>query len=251
LVSVEQAIIPPDPSVDRLPIRPYFVYSKGGKQKTIDIIDEIFYFGRSSSPGPFTNKNGERFLSIKDRHVSRQHAKLVYKNNQCTLIDLGSSIEINGRRIETKVLDPGDRIKLGQSMIHYEEIGKIGGHIDTLKEGWLQKKSPSLTGKYQNRYWMLKPGRFYYLITPQDERVKGIVDLDEIEIKEEGDIRFSIITRDRKFHVKAASPQERDEWLIEINKTRQLIGEQHTPNYYSDEDTRKNETFKEQQEVVI
>jgi len=268
LITVEETIMPTEQPVDRTHIIPYLVYSKQGKQKTFDIIEELLFIGRTSSAGPFTNKNGEKVLSIKDNRISRQHAKIIYKNNQCTLIDLGPKTEINSQRFESKVLTPGDRIRLGRSAVHCEEVGKVGGDGETLKEGWLMKKSPSLTGKYQNRYCILKAHRFYYLVNPQDDRVKGIVDLSGIEVKEEGETGFSIITRERKFHVKAANTQERDQWVHQIDETRKihykkekntvtndnpLDRDQDTSNDHSDHEGKfpEDEKEKDAQEVLL
>jgi pSer/pThr/pTyr-binding forkhead associated (FHA) protein len=69
-------------------------------------------------------------FSYEDRganSVSRRHVKIVGVNGHHTLEDLGSSqgVFINGKRVESglrRLLESGDRIKLGQTPLLYEAI---------------------------------------------------------------------------------------------------------------------------------
>jgi hypothetical protein len=59
---------------------------------------------------------------VQDPNVSRRHAELRKDENGWTVIDLGSTngIKVNGRRMESAVLRPGDQITLGVTDLTFE-----------------------------------------------------------------------------------------------------------------------------------
>jgi hypothetical protein len=54
-------------------------------------------------------------LTLDDRSVSRQHAKIAHDGGGWTITDLGSTngVKVNGERVKTASLQSGDRIELG------------------------------------------------------------------------------------------------------------------------------------------
>lgn len=63
----------------------------------------------------FIGRGLDNGIVIEDPHVSRQHARISYDGRSCKLTDLESSngTFVNGRRIRTASLKPGDRVAFG------------------------------------------------------------------------------------------------------------------------------------------
>lgn len=61
-------------------------------------------------------------IILSDSRVSRSHARLDFRPQGCTLVDLGSSngTRVNGNSVEKAELKPGDLITLGNSQLRYE-----------------------------------------------------------------------------------------------------------------------------------
>ncbi|MBE3585116.1 FhaA domain-containing protein [Desulfofundulus thermocisternus] len=59
---------------------------------------------------------------LTDNSVSRRHAQLEYRGGEFVIRDLGSTngVYINGVRVHTKVLVPGDTIKMGTTLCVFE-----------------------------------------------------------------------------------------------------------------------------------
>ncbi|AEG14900.1 FHA domain containing protein [Desulfofundulus kuznetsovii DSM 6115] len=57
-----------------------------------------------------------------DSSVSRRHAQLEYRGGEYVITDLGSTngVYVNGVRVNTKVLAPGDAIKMGATLCIFE-----------------------------------------------------------------------------------------------------------------------------------
>ncbi|MBE3588963.1 MAG: DUF3662 and FHA domain-containing protein [Thermoanaerobacteraceae bacterium] len=61
-------------------------------------------------------------LVINDASVSRRHAQIEYRGGEYIITDLGSTngVYVNGVRVGTKVLEPGDTIKMGTTLCVFE-----------------------------------------------------------------------------------------------------------------------------------
>ena len=66
-------------------------------------------------------RNPGNHVRVNNPSISRQHARVIYENGQCTLVDLDSSngSYINGNRIRSQVLVDGDRIRVGEFPVQY------------------------------------------------------------------------------------------------------------------------------------
>jgi hypothetical protein len=68
-------------------------------------------------------RGDECTLQVRDRAVSRKHAKLVQRDGRVWLEDLrgANGTYVNGRRVQLRVaLQPGDVIELGQTLLRYD-----------------------------------------------------------------------------------------------------------------------------------
>lgn len=65
---------------------------------------------------------------LNDGRVSRSHARIACTPGGCTLTDLGSSngTRVNGLRIESAKLNPGDMIGLGSAQLRFELSAPVG-----------------------------------------------------------------------------------------------------------------------------
>ena len=61
---------------------------------------------------------------LADAKVSRRHARFECAPDKVVLIDLGSAngTVINGERIRQKVLDPGDYMRIGFTVLSFEQV---------------------------------------------------------------------------------------------------------------------------------
>ncbi len=55
-------------------------------------------------------------IVLHNRGVSPFHARITVKGRKCVITDLGShqGVKVNGERIDTEVLNPGDEIQIGR-----------------------------------------------------------------------------------------------------------------------------------------
>ncbi len=94
---------------------PKLVYTdpESEQEVTIELNDQLPEITIGRNPG-----NGVR---VNNPSISRQHARVIYENGQCTLLDLDSSngSYINGNRIRSQVLVDGDRIRVGEFPVDY------------------------------------------------------------------------------------------------------------------------------------
>jgi pSer/pThr/pTyr-binding forkhead associated (FHA) protein len=82
------------------------------KTKSFPLAAAKMTFGR--------NPASEVFLE--DLSVSREHAMIKLAGDRLEVVDLGSrnGIEVNGRRVMTKMLNVGDKIKIGKNVFLIE-----------------------------------------------------------------------------------------------------------------------------------
>jgi serine phosphatase RsbU (regulator of sigma subunit) len=103
---------------------------------TLVVVDAA---GRRTVPvpsGPFTiGRSSETQLQLNDAHVSRKHAELVQEGEVWRVRDLGSrgGTFVNDSRVETAALQPGDRIRIGDTELRIEtgeSSALTSGHFD-------------------------------------------------------------------------------------------------------------------------
>jgi adenylate cyclase len=89
------------------------IVKSGGATREIQLAKETFSIGRTP----------ENDLEVKDSLISRKHSSIVRKGDRYVIYDLGSSngTFVNREKIEMKVLDPGDVIKIGETEITYSD----------------------------------------------------------------------------------------------------------------------------------
>lgn len=62
-------------------------------------------------------------IILKDSKVSRQHAEIKLRGNECILIDLNSSngTLVNGQKIHEHILSPNDEVQIGDYLLQYQQ----------------------------------------------------------------------------------------------------------------------------------
>lgn len=89
-------------------------------------------------------KAPDNSITLPDPRVSRQHCQISSTEKGWLIEDLNSTngLLVNGQKIETKILDPGDRIEIGGFEMEFEapqEAGarpaRIDEHLEALQSG--------------------------------------------------------------------------------------------------------------------
>jgi len=64
----------------------------------------------------------DHIIVLKDSSVSRRHAQVEYSGGKVSINDLGSTngVYVNSRRTVRKILEPGDIISLGRTVLIFE-----------------------------------------------------------------------------------------------------------------------------------
>ncbi len=118
------------------------IVRSGGATREIALVKESFAIGRTP----------ENDLEVKDSLISRKHSSIVKKGDRYVIYDLGSSngTFVNREKIEMKVLDAGDVIRIGDTEITFseEKTKEIGRHA----------KPPSPTAPTAKREVPAAPG---------------------------------------------------------------------------------------------
>ena len=75
-------------------------------------------------------------IQIHDTEVSRVHAELSFQDDACTLTDLGSSngSHVNGKRVEQCILQSGDQLQLGRTLMLFTAGGDGSSHADLVEQ---------------------------------------------------------------------------------------------------------------------
>jgi adenylate cyclase len=75
----------------------------------------------------------ENDIELKDNTVSRQHCRLQRSGRGFKLADMNSTngSYVNGRRVQSKALDVGDKITIGRTHLAYLAVGKGESYRDT------------------------------------------------------------------------------------------------------------------------
>ena len=86
-------------------------------------------------------------------------------------------------------------------------------------KGFLKKKSPSLFGGWQKRYFRILDGKvMVYSEKENDPKPKGHVKLEQISKAEATEDKiFKFTLDDRDFILQAESNEERDKWIKVLN----------------------------------
>ena len=77
-----------------------------------------------AKPAVVLGRSRECDITLADPNVSRQHAEVRREGDAYWIVDLDSTngVEVNGRRVETKRLEPADRIVLGRTELTFELV---------------------------------------------------------------------------------------------------------------------------------
>jgi adenylate cyclase len=95
------------------------IVKQGGQSREVPLSKDAFSIGRTP----------ENDIEIKDSLISRRHTSIVRKGDRHVVYDLGSSngTFVNRERIESKTLENGDVIRVGETELHYVEEAPAPG----------------------------------------------------------------------------------------------------------------------------
>lgn len=89
------------------------IVKQGGQTREVVLVKDNFCIGRTP----------ENDLEVKDSLISRRHSSIVKRGDRYIVYDLGSSngTYVNADRVEMRVLETGDVIRLGDTEITYQD----------------------------------------------------------------------------------------------------------------------------------
>jgi len=92
---------------------PKLIVRQAGTSREIALVKENFCIGRTP----------ENDLEVKDSLISRRHSSIIKKGDRYIIYDLGSSngTYVNREKVEMKVLDDGDVVRLGDTEITFAD----------------------------------------------------------------------------------------------------------------------------------
>lgn len=93
----------------QLPDMPKLIIQVQGQESVVDLQTGSNTIGRQS-----TNS-----IPVKDSTLSRLHCEILLDGRTATLVDKGSrnGTLLNGRKVATQVLNPGDKISIGATLL--------------------------------------------------------------------------------------------------------------------------------------
>jgi len=120
------------------------IVKSGGATREIALVKETFSIGRTP----------ENDLEVKDSLISRKHSSIVKKGDRFVIYDLGSSngTFVNREKIEMKVLDPGDIIRIGDTEITYRDDKSRDSAKKPAPPGPTAKREAPAAGPPGSRY---------------------------------------------------------------------------------------------------
>ncbi len=94
--------------------RAELVVHAGGDVRRVPLDKEVLTIGRLA----------ESDIVVDDKGVSRRHAQIRTKDGASTLTDLGSTngTSLNGKPVQSRPLNDGDRITVGTTVIEYRRV---------------------------------------------------------------------------------------------------------------------------------
>lgn len=93
-------------------------------------------------------------LELPDDSVSRRHAVLRPVGDGCTIVDLGSTngTYVNDARIETRTLESGDRVRVGNQIFKYISADRF--EAEYFENSYRMMTTDGLTQAYNKRYFL-------------------------------------------------------------------------------------------------
>lgn len=97
------------------------------------------------------------------------------------------------------------------------EINKMTYDEALTQAGWLSKKSSSVFGGFQKRFFTISPENKLLFSDSKGGKCKGILDLDFAKVTGENENSFKITIGDKEFLFKAESSDEKNKWINSLN----------------------------------
>ena len=91
-------------------------------------------------------------------------------------------------------------------------------NVGVLKQmrGWLSKESPGTITRYQKRYFISEETVISYYQTEAADKKKGLIEfnnLTRVDVDKKDQKKFTLITKDREYKLKAETDAEAKEWV--------------------------------------
>lgn len=101
----------------------FLTFDRGSGPNTVHPLMDLVTIGRST----------DNTITIPDKTVSRNHARIIFREGVWTIEDLGSvnGVIVNGKRMDKRVLASGDIFKIGKFTFRFieREIPKTKDHL--------------------------------------------------------------------------------------------------------------------------
>ena len=111
--------------------------------------------------------------------------------------------------------------------------------------GYLHKKSASIFGGWQKRYFSIQDARFMIYSSTKGGKAKGVIDLEKANVSlDNSDIKsFKIIFSEKAFILKADTEEDTKKWfegiknLISIQNKNSIFAFENVENNFSIDET--------------
>ena len=93
------------------------------------------------------------------------------------------------------------------------ELNKMSYDEALTQTGWLHKKSSSVFGGYQKRFFSISPENKLLFAETNGGKNKGLLDLDFSKVSCENETSFKIVIMDKEFLFKTETSDEKNKWI--------------------------------------
>ena len=83
--------------------------------------------------------------------------------------------------------------------------------------GWLHKKSSSVFGGFQKRFFSISPENKLLFADTKGGKNKGFLELDDAKVLSENETSFKVMIYEKEFLFKAESSDEKNKWISALN----------------------------------
>jgi adenylate cyclase len=159
---------------------------------------KVFYLTKDAV---IIGKLPENDIELRDNTVSRQHCRLQRSGKGFRLSDMNSTngCYVNGRRVQSKALEVGDKITIGRTILSFQAMGKGEGYrdLDDQKISMMVPLEQLLQAERQPSRQAEEPG-FLASLTALGKSLIASQDIEE-SFQKLGDVIFRFVHPEKVF----------------------------------------------------